>query len=62
MTKTAKVNIVDSEVAKKINSAFKGLENGRINLIVKDSKVVKIDVSEKTHRDDIWIFGEGEGI
>ncbi len=55
-------NIVNDAIIKKISDAIHGLSFGTVTIIIHNSKIVQIEVSQKSRFDDGWTTQEGGGI
>lgn len=55
-------NVVNEGIIKNISKAVNGLSYGTITITVHDSKIVQIEVAQKSRFDDVWTVQEGGGI
>lgn len=58
----ARENIVNDAIIKDIRDAVKNLKYGSVTIKVHDSRIVQIEVSQKSRFDDIWLIEKGGGI
>lgn len=58
----ANKNIVNDAIIKNISESIHGLSFGTVTITVHNSKIVQIDVSQKSRFDDVWTLQEGGGI
>jgi hypothetical protein len=57
-----KKNIVNDAIVKDLIDKIGGLKYGSVVIKVHDSKIVQIEVSNKSRYDDVWLIEEGGGI
>ncbi|HRZ41001.1 MAG TPA: DUF2292 domain-containing protein [Candidatus Omnitrophota bacterium] len=55
-------NIVNDAIIKDISDSIHGVSFGTVTIIIHNSKIVQIEVSQKSRFDDVWIVQEGGGI
>ena len=55
-------NIVNDAILKDIIEKVNGLEYGSVLIKVHDSKIVQVEVSQKSRFDDVWLTEKGGGI
>ena len=55
-------NIVNDAIIKDISGSIHGLSYGTVTITIHNSKIVQIEVSQKSRFDDIWTVQEGGGI
>jgi len=55
-------NIVNDAIIKDISDSIHGLAYGTVTITVHNSKIVQIEISQKSRFDDIWNVQEGGGI
>lgn len=54
--------ILNDAIIKDISDSIHNLKYGAVLIKVHDSKIVQIEVSNKSRFDDIWLTEEGGGI
>ena len=55
-------NIVNDAIIKNIADSIHGLSYGTVTITVHSSKIVQIEVSQKSRFDEVWTLQEGGGI
>lgn len=55
-------NIVNDAIIKNVSESIHGLSFGTVMITVHNSKIVQIEVSQKSRFDDVWTVQEGGGI
>lgn len=55
-------NIVNDGIIKNISESIHGISFGTVTITVHNSKIVQIEVSQKSRFDDVWTVQEGGGI
>jgi hypothetical protein len=62
MTEQKNKNIVNDAIVKDISDSIHNLKYGTVIITVHDSKIVQIEIAQKSRFDDIWLIKEGGGI
>jgi len=62
MTEQKNKNIVNDAIVKDISNSLHNLKYGTVTITVHNSKIVQIEVMQKSRFDDIWLIEEGGGI
>ena len=55
-------NIVNDAIIKNISESIHGMSYGSVTITVHNSKIVQIEVSQKSRFDDVWTVEGGGGI
>jgi hypothetical protein len=55
-------NIVNDAIIKDISDSIHGISYGTVLITVHNSKIVQIEVSQKSRFDDVWTVQDGGGI
>ena len=55
-------NIVNDAIIKDISDSIHGLLNGTVTITVHNSKIVQIEISQKSRYDAVWTVEAGGGI
>ncbi|MCX5712300.1 MAG: DUF2292 domain-containing protein [Candidatus Omnitrophica bacterium] len=62
MTKEHNKNIINDSIIKDISEKIHGLKFGTVSITVHNSKIVQVEVAQKSRFEDVWLIGEGGGI
>ncbi len=55
-------NIVNDAIIKNISDSIHGVTYGSVTITIHNSKIVQIEVSQKSRFDDVWTVEGGGGI
>jgi len=62
MSEQKNKNIVNDAIVKDISNSVHNLKYGTVTITVHNSKIVQIEVAQKSRFDDVWLIEEGGGI
>jgi len=60
--KTAQKSIINDSIIKDLSEQVLKLKYGTIVIKVHDSKIVQVEVTERTRYEDVWLVEKGGGI
>ncbi len=60
--KTAQKSIINDSIIKDLAEQVLKLKYGTIVIKVHDSKIVQVEVTERTRYEDVWLVEKGGGI
>jgi hypothetical protein len=60
--KTTQKSIINDSIIKDLSDQVLNLKYGTIVIKVHDSKIVQVEVTERTRYEDVWLLEKGGGI
>jgi hypothetical protein len=60
--KTKQKSIINDSIIKDLSDQVLNLKYGAIVIKVHDSKIVQVEVTERTRYEDVWLVEKGGGI
>ena len=61
-TKTSQKSIINDAIIKDLSEQVLKLKYGTIVIKVHDSKILQVEVTERTRYEDVWLVERGGGI